>query len=102
MIARVLIGGIDDTGPHIFSLDPFGSLIEEKCVATGSGSPIAYGVLEDRYKEDMVTEELIPVIVRALDSAMKRDIHSGDNFDVAVINDKGFRELSDEEKKKII
>ena len=102
MIARVLVGGVDDTGPHIFSLDPFGSLTEEKCVATGSGSPIAYGVLEDRYKEDMITEELIPVIVRALDSAMKRDIHSGDNFDVAIINEKGYRELSDEEKKKII
>lgn len=101
MIARVLVGGIDDAGPHIFSLDPFGSLIEEKCVATGSGSPIAYGVLEDRYKEDMVTKELIPIIVRALDSAMKRDIHSGDNFDVAVINEKGYHELSDEEKKKI-
>ena len=42
LIAQVLVGGVDDTGPHIFSLDPLGSLTEEKCVSTGSGSPVAY------------------------------------------------------------
>ena len=35
---QVLIGGVDDTGPHVFNLDPYGSLTEEKSVATGSGS----------------------------------------------------------------
>ncbi|MDH5460181.1 MAG: proteasome subunit beta, partial [Candidatus Bathyarchaeota archaeon] len=72
LVTQVLIGGVDDTGPHVFSLDPFGSLTEEKCVATGSGSPIAYGVLEDRYKEDMPVKEILPIIVKAVDSAMKR------------------------------
>jgi len=33
---------------------------------------------------------------------MKRDIGSGDSFDISVIDDKGFRELSDEEKKSIL
>jgi len=102
LIAQVLIGGIDDTGPHVFSLDPFGSLTEEKCVATGSGSPIAYGILEDRFKEDMPTEEVLPVIVKAVDSAMKRDAASGDSFNVAVIDGKGYRELTKEEKKQLL
>jgi len=102
MIAQVLIGGVDDTGSHIFSLDPFGSLTEEKCVATGSGSPVAYGVLEDKYKEDMMIKDLLSVVVRAVDSAMKRDAASGDSFDVSVIDEKGYRELSDEEKRNIL
>jgi proteasome beta subunit len=102
LIAQVLIGGVDDTGQHVFSLDPFGSLTEEKCVATGSGSPIAYGVLEDKYKEDMSTKEILPVIVKAVDSAMKRDAASGDSFNVAVINDKGYQELTEEEKKQLL
>jgi len=102
MIAQVLVGGVDDAGPHIFSLDPFGSLTEEKCVATGSGSPIAYGVLEDKYKEDMAIENLLPIVVRAVNSAMKRDSASGDSFDVSVIDDKGYRELGDKEKGKIV
>ena len=102
MIAQVLVGGMDDAGPHVFSLDPFGSLTEEKCVATGSGSPIAYGVLEDKYKEDMTVETLIPIVVQAVNSAMKRDAASGDSFDVMVIDEKGYRELGDDEKGKMI
>lgn len=102
MIAQVLVGGIDDTGSHVFSLDPFGSLTEEKCVATGSGSPIAYGVLEDKYKENMTIKDLLSVVVRAVDSAMKRDAASGDSFDVAIIDEKGFHELNDEEKGNIL
>ncbi|MEM3622614.1 MAG: archaeal proteasome endopeptidase complex subunit beta [Candidatus Bathyarchaeia archaeon] len=102
LLTQVLIGGIDDTGPHVYSLDPFGSLTEEKCVATGSGSPIAYGVLEDKYKEDMSVAELLPIIVKAVNSAMKRDAASGDSFNVAVIDDNGYHELTDEEKEKLL
>lgn len=101
LLTQVLIGGVDDTGPHVFSLDPFGSLTEEKCVATGSGSPIAYGVLEDMYKEDMSVEELLPIIVKAISSAMKRDAASGDSFNIAVIAEKGYRELTEKEKNKL-
>jgi proteasome beta subunit len=102
LIAQILVGGVDSTGPHVFSLDPFGSLVEEKCVATGSGSPIAYGVLEDKYKEGAAIEEMLPVVVRAVDSAMKRDIASGNNFDIAVITKDGYRALRNDEKKNIL
>lgn len=102
LVAQVLIGGVDDTGPHVFSLDPFGSLTEEKCVATGSGSPIAYGVLEDKYKEDMPIKDVLSVVVKAVNSAMKRDAASGDSFDVAVIDANGYRRLVDEEKRRIL
>lgn len=102
LLTQVLIGGIDDTGSHVFALDPFGSLTEEKCVATGSGSPIAYGVLEDKYKENIPINELLPTIVKAMSSAMKRDAASGDSFNVAIINEEGYRELSEEEKKQFL
>ena len=102
LMAQILVGGVDPTGPHIFSLDPFGSLTEENCVATGSGSPIAYGVLEDKYKEGSTIKEVLPVVVRAVDSAMKRDIASGNNFDIAIITKEGYRSLSTEEKKAIL
>ncbi len=101
LLTRILLGGVDDTGPHVFSLDPFGSLTEEKCVATGSGSPIAYGILEDKYHEDMTIEEALPMVVQSIRSAMKRDVASGDSFDVVVIDKNGYRELSDEEKRAL-
>jgi 20S proteasome alpha/beta subunit len=33
---------------------------------------------------------------------MKRDAASGDSFDVAIINDKGYRELTEDEKSSLI
>ncbi len=101
LIAQVLVGGVDDTGPHIFSLDPLGSLTEEKCVATGSGSPVAYGVLEDKYQEGKSTLDLLPIVVQAVKAAMKRNTASGDSFDVAIIGKDGYRELGDEEKSSV-
>jgi len=102
MVAQILVGGLDDSGPRIYALDPFGGLTEEKCVATGSGSPIAYGVLEDKYREDMSVSEALPTVVQSVISAMRRDAASGDSFDVSIVDQKGYRELGDEEKKKIL
>lgn len=102
LIAQVLIGGMDDSGPHVFAIDPFGSITEEKCVATGSGSPIAYGVLEDKYKQDVAIKEMLPIVVRAVDSAMKRDAATGDSFDVSIIDKKGYRELTEKEKRNVM
>jgi proteasome beta subunit len=100
--AQVLIGGVDETGPHVFSLDPFGSLTEEKSASTGSGSPIAYGVLEDKYHEGMSVAELLPTIVKAVNSAMKRDAASGNNYNIIIIDKEGYRELADAEKSKLL
>jgi proteasome beta subunit len=102
LLAQILVGGFDSTGSHVFSLDPLGSLVEEKYVATGSGSPIAYGVLEDKYKEESTIKEMLPVVVRAVDSAMKRDIASGNNYDIAIISKQGYRSLDKKEKMAIL
>jgi len=99
---QALVGGVDDSGGHIFALDPLGSTMEEKYVSTGSGSPVAYGVLESEWKEQLSVKESIPVVVRAIDSAMKRDSASGDSFDVAIISKDGYRELTEDEKKHIL
>ncbi|MBS7629211.1 archaeal proteasome endopeptidase complex subunit beta [Candidatus Bathyarchaeota archaeon] len=100
-ILQALIGGVDSTGPRIFALDPLGSVVEETCVSTGSGSPIAYGVLEAQFKEGMLVKETIPIVLKAITSAMKRDAASGDSFDMAIITGEGYRELGDEEKRAL-
>jgi len=102
LMAQVLVGGVDGTGPHVFSIDPFGSLTEEKCVSTGSGSPVAYGILEDKYREGVAVKGMLPVIVKAVNAAMKRDSASGDNFNIVVIDSKGYRELGEKEKKLLL
>ncbi|MFQ6086162.1 MAG: archaeal proteasome endopeptidase complex subunit beta [Candidatus Bathyarchaeia archaeon] len=102
LVLQAIVAGVDADGPHLFSLDPLGSLTEEKCFSTGSGSPIAYGVLEDEYKEGKKIEEMLPIVLKAIRSAMKRDTASGDSFDVATITrERGYRELPEEEKEAL-
>ena len=97
-IVQLLVGGIDRSGAHIFSIDPFGGNTDEREIAaTGSGSPIAYGVLEDRYSKEMSQEDGIALAVQALHSAMKRDSASGEDMEVVVIT-KGKYERVEEEK----
>jgi proteasome beta subunit len=92
-LIQLIIGGVDWSGPKIFSLDPIGGLLEEKkIVATGSGSPVAYGVLEDRYDDEMSVENGVDLAVRALRAAMKRDSASGDGIDIVRITQEGYFE----------
>jgi len=102
LMAQVLVGGVDHTGPHVYSIDPFGSLTEEKMVSTGSGSPVVYGILEDKFREGASVKEMLPVVVKAVNAAMKRDAASGDSFNVSVIDDRGYRDLSEKEKKQLL
>jgi proteasome beta subunit len=102
LMAQILVGGVDETGPHVFNLDPLGSLTEEKSVSTGSGSPVAIGIIEDKFREDMTVEEAMPIIVKAVNAAMKRDIASGNNYNIAVIDASGYRELSEKEKQDLL
>jgi proteasome beta subunit len=99
---QVLVGGIDETGPHVYNLDPYGSLTEEKSVSTGSGSLVAYGILEDKYREGMTITELLPIIAKSVNAAMKRDVASGNNYNIIVIDQYGYKELSDEEKSGLL
>ncbi|MFN3384231.1 MAG: archaeal proteasome endopeptidase complex subunit beta [Archaeoglobaceae archaeon] len=102
-IVQLLIGGIDDEGAKIFSIDPIGGAIEERdIVATGSGSLTAYGVLEDRFNPEMSTNEAVELAVRAIFSAMKRDSASGDGIDVVRITEREYYQFEAKEIDAII
>lgn len=99
--ANLLVGGMDDDAPRLFFIDIDGGMIEERMLATGSGSPVAYGVLETEFREGMKTDEAIPIAIRAIKTAMKRDIATGNEVLVAVVTKKGYRELTPDEIKKL-
>jgi proteasome beta subunit len=100
---QLLVGGVDEKGPSVYSVDAMGGATkEEEIVATGSGSPMAYGVLEDRFKPDMTEEEAIEIAVRGLKSAMKRDAGSGEGIHVVVITQDKFQTLSEDALKKYL
>ncbi|MHC1625808.1 MAG: archaeal proteasome endopeptidase complex subunit beta [Methanoculleaceae archaeon] len=92
---QLLVGGVDDRGPHVYSVDALGGAThEDKIVATGSGSPIAYGLLEDQFREGMTEKEAVDLAVRALYSAMRRDAASGEEVSVVIITQEKYEEFT--------
>ena len=50
------------------------------------------GVLEAEYREGMTVEEARTLILRAVKSAVARDISSGDGVDLMIITHDGIKE----------
>ena len=99
---QTLIGGVDDTGASIYSLDAAGGMIKDTFISTGSGSTFAYGVLEDRFHEDITVEEAKELALRAIKAATERDTYSGNGFLVAQVTEDGYKMLEKEEVESII
>ncbi|MGZ0747146.1 MULTISPECIES: archaeal proteasome endopeptidase complex subunit beta [unclassified Haloparvum] len=88
-IVQPILGGVDEDGAHIYSIDALGGTTEEKYTVTGSGSQYALGVLEQDYDEDLSIEEAKQLAGRAIESAVERDLASGNGINVAVVTDEG-------------
>ena len=101
-IADILVGGYDKQGPALYNIDMFGSAEEKTYVTTGSGSPVAYGLLEEEYHKDISVEGAKVLALRAVKAAITRNIGTGDGINISIINKNGFRLLSKEQKKAII
>ena len=103
-ISHFLIAGYDRCGPHLYFLDHTGSVNEARIgfFSSGSGSPIAYSILETYYNKEMTEEEAIKLAIRAIASAIRRDAATGDGIDCVVITKEGGRRLKPEEIEKYL
>lgn len=97
---QLIVGGVDASGPHVFSIDAAGGAIEDTYTTTGSGSPYVFGVLEDHYKEGLSAKEGVDLAIRALSAAIKRDAASGNGMDIAVITPGEYRDIPPDEIEK--
>jgi proteasome beta subunit len=94
LLMETLVGGVDMDGPALFSMDPIGSLIPDKFITAGSGAPIAMGLLEAQYSEEMDLEAGSDLALNAIRSAVARDVASGDGVDMLLIKAEGIEERS--------
>lgn len=86
---RPILGGIDDEGSHVYSIDPAGGVMEDDYTITGSGMTVAYGTLEDRYEEEMSIEETREVAAAGVKAATERDAASGNGIYLAEVTTDG-------------
>ena len=100
---QLLIVGVDESGPSVYSIDSAGGSIPDLYCATGSGSPFMYGVLEDQFSKDMAQKDAIALAAKALLASAQRDSASGNGMDLAVITMKdGYVQLNNEEISEVL
>ncbi len=92
-ITELLVAGVDETGPNVFEADISGAVTDETFTSSGSGSPMAYGVLEASYREGLTVKEGAEIAKRAVRSAMERDPGSGNGVQIVVITKNGLEVL---------
>ena len=91
-ITEIIVGGFDEEGGQIYTLDIVGSVIREKYAAVGSGTQLAMGIMEKEYREDIKLEECRELAVKSVKAAISRDVLTGDGVDLLIVDSKGYRE----------
>lgn len=83
--AALVLGGVDATGPHLFTIHPHGSTDKLPYVTMGSGSLAAMAVFEAQWKPNMTREEALDLVNAAISAGIFNDLGSGSNVDACVI-----------------
>lgn len=99
----IIIGGVESDGTaKLYTLDPSGSItkVKDHTAFGGSGWFSAQAILDDQYEKSTILET-IPLVVRAINAAKKRDPASGGGIDVVAITKDGIRKYKPEEVEKI-
>ncbi len=84
-----ILGGVDEDGSHVYSIDPAGGVMADDYTVTGSGMQLAHGALENQYDDDLSLEEAETLAARAVNAATERDTGSGNGLALATITEDG-------------
>lgn len=93
-ISHFVLGGKDESGYHLYDLSPDGSIVKiDDYVSSGSGSVMAYGVMETLYVKNMSVDEGVKLAAKAINAAVQRDIASGNGIDIVTITKDGIKKV---------
>lgn len=98
-ISHFLMAGTDSDGLHLYDIFPDGTLNKvDDYFSSGSGSSYVFGMLEQNYTSGLDESAGVELAFKAVNTAMQRDIASGNGINVIVIDKEGVRKL---ESKKV-
>jgi proteasome beta subunit len=86
LIIQTIVGGMDNDGPALYVLDVLGSLLPDTYAAVGSGAQMATGVLEQGFKDNMNQQDAKELVLKAIKSAIRRDVMSGNGIDLLILS----------------
>jgi proteasome alpha subunit len=98
----LLIAGVDESGPRLFSTDPSGALMEYKASSEGSGRNGAMTFFESNYREDMNMDQAIEMAIKAIHKGTEGKLNP-DATEIGVVDkDIKFHILTPEETKEYV
>merc|ERR1712098_471007 len=80
----LLVAGVDENGPALFSTDPSGTYTKFRAAAIGSAPEGATTMLQEQYKEDLPLEEAKQMALVVLRQVMEEKLTST-NVELAVV-----------------
>ncbi|HDN95519.1 MAG TPA: archaeal proteasome endopeptidase complex subunit alpha [Thermoplasmatales archaeon] len=96
----LLIGGVDDSGAHLFATDPSGAMMEYKATAEGEGRDAAIEYFEKNYEEGLSRDDAIILGLKALIYATEKKLEKR-AVEVGIVDEqRKFRILTDDETEK--
>ena len=103
-IVGFLFAGWDSKeGFNLFEIAFDGSVLDvDDYASDGSGSIVALGVMETLYKPGMTIAEGTDLAVKAIRTAIDRDLATGDGVDVLSITEKGAQYVFNKEIVKTL
>jgi len=104
---KLLIAGVDATGPKLYVTDPSGTYIGYQAVAIGSGEQTVTEFLEKEFKENADINDNIKLALNALALVVENGLEGDDaaqKVEAAIIDTetRTFTKLSDEEIQKFV
>jgi len=99
-VSHFVLGGVDNNGFHLYDIFADGTISEvDDFISSGSGSVMAYGVLETLYNKNITVTEAIQLAAKGLNAALQRDIASGDGIQIITITKQGIKTAVEKELK---
>ncbi|KAF0988213.1 hypothetical protein HZS_8094, partial [Henneguya salminicola] len=91
--AYLIIGGVDLSGPNLYSVSNRGHTDRLPFVTNGSGCLASMSFFESNYREDFDLETAKEFVARGIAAGVMNDLGSGSNVDLCVITKHGMEML---------
>jgi 20S proteasome subunit beta 2 len=94
----LVIGGVDCTGSHLYTVHPHGSVDKLPYVTMGSGCLAAMSIFESEYREGLDTDQARDLVRACISAGIYNDLGSGSNCNVCIIKPDGAKILRNVDK----
>jgi len=92
LYTNLVIAGMDNEGPELYTLDAIGSLMPDDYGAVGTGMLLSRGILEAEYKPSITIAAGEKLVEKTIQNSIARDVMSGNGIDILTFTKTGAKE----------